>query len=106
MATKVNKEETITLQDNTEVTVGPLNIKNLRKFMEVVKKFETVENDIDGLDLMVDACEVALSKTAPKIAENRDYLEENLDMPTIHKIMNVAGGVDMSGDAENLTTTG
>lgn len=106
MATKVNKEDTVTLQDGTEVQVRPLNIKNLRKFMEVVQKFEKVTTEVDGLDLMVEACQVALTKTAPKISEDREYLEENLDMPAIYKIMNVAGGVDMSGDDSNLTATG
>jgi len=105
MATKVNKEETVTLQDGTEVTIAPLNIKNLRKFMEVVKGFEKAADDLEGLDLMVEACAVALSKSNPELAEDNDRLEEVLDMPAINKIMSVAGGVDMSGDP-NLPTTG
>lgn len=100
MATKVNKEEKVTLQDGREIVVAPLNIKNLRRFMEVVKGFEDVKTDAEGLDIMVDAVQVALTKADPEIADDRDYLEENLDMPAIHKIMNVAGGVDLSGDGD------
>ena len=107
MANSVIKEDTVTLQDGEELTVRPLNIKNLREFMAVVQKFQEVEDgeDLEGLDLMVDCVQIALRKTAPKAADDRDYLEENLDIHNIHKIMNIAGGVDMSADP-NLPATG
>jgi hypothetical protein len=106
MATKVNKEETVELQDGSKVKVRPLNIKSLRKFMAVVKDFSEAKDDEAGLDLMVDAVQVALKRTEPEKAEDRDYLEDNLDLPAIYKIMNVAGGVDMSGGGDpNLTGT-
>lgn len=105
MATKVNKTETITLQDGKEVELKPLNIKNLRDFMEVVKKFEDVDDTVDGLDVMIEACSVGLRKVAPDIASDTDYLEENLDMNHIERILYVAGGVDISG-TPNLQTTG
>jgi hypothetical protein len=100
MATKVNKEQEVTLQDGKKVTVRPLNIKLLREFMSVVQKFGEIESDVDGLDLMVEATQVALTKAAPDIAEDRDYLEDNLDLDSIHTIMWVAGGVDMSGEGD------
>jgi len=104
MATKVNKENTVTLQDGREIEIGPLNIKNLRKFMEIVEKFQAeVKNEIEAIDIMVDACQVALNKWAPDIAGDREYLEENMDMPTIHKIMDVTAGIDMSGKDPNVT---
>ena len=107
MATTMIREENVTLQDGREVTVRPLNIKNLRKFMSVVQKFQDVDetDDMAGLDLMVEAVQIALEKAAPDIADNKDYLEENLDIHAIHQIMNVAGGVDMAADP-NLPTAG
>ncbi|MCA1799848.1 MAG: hypothetical protein LC650_00955 [Actinobacteria bacterium] len=105
MATKVNKSETITLQDGKEVELKPLNIKNLRDFMAVVKKFQDVDDEVEGLDIMIEACSVGLRKTAPEIAEDTDYLEENLDMNHIERILFVAGGVDISGDP-NLQKAG
>lgn len=105
MATKITKEETVTLQDGEELTVRPLNIKNLREFMKVIKKFSQVEDDIDGLDIMLEACQVALRKDHEEISENKEYLEDNLDMDSIAQILRVSGGVDISGDP-NLTATG
>lgn len=106
MATKVVREEEIELQDGRKVTIKPLNIKGLRKFMAVVKKFDSVEDEDESLDLMVEAVQVALFKVDPEIAEDKDYLEENLDMNTINRIMEVAGGVDMSGGDPNLPKAG
>lgn len=109
MATKVTKEETVTLQDGEEYEIRPLNIKNLRKFMQVVSRFQKLEGDdtedVEGLDILVEACAVALSKKYPEIAEDTDYLEENLDMDSIAQIMRVAGGVDIAGDP-NLPKAG
>ena len=107
MANSVVKEEKVTLQDGKELVVRPLNIKNLRKFMEVVQKFQEIEDEseMEGLELMLDCVQIALAKNAPEIADDRDYLEENLDIHNIYQIMNVAGGVDMSADP-NLPRTG
>jgi len=109
MATQITKEETVTLQDGQEYEVRPLNIKNLRKFMRVVSRFQQLDSeeseDIEGLDILVEACAVAFSKKYPQVAEDTDYLEENLDMDSIGQIMRVAGGVDISGDP-NLPKAG
>lgn len=105
MATKVTKEETVTLQDGEEYDVRPLNIKNLRKFMTIIEGFQDVESEVDGLEIMVEACAVALLKDYPEKAADTDYLEENLDMDSIAQILRVSGGVDISGDP-NLTATG
>lgn len=104
MATQITKPETVTLQDGTEITVRPLSIKHLRKFMAVVKKFEDVTDELEGIDIMVEACGAALRKDHAEIADDPE-LEDNLDMNAINQILRVAGGVDMSGDP-NLPTTG
>jgi hypothetical protein len=98
MATKVNNSEKVTLQDGTVVEVRPLNIKNLRKFMDVTKKFETVKDEDEGLTLMIQACQIALLAADEDKFSDTDYLEEILDMNIIAKIMNISGGVDINAD--------
>lgn len=95
MATQVYKVETVTVQDGTEITIKPLNIKRLRLFMEIVRDFDKVEDEDESVDLMVKACALAIgadSKNKEK-AQDTDWLEENLDIPTMWKILEVAGGV-------------
>lgn len=104
MATRVVKTEKVTLQDGSVVEVRPLNIKNLRKFMEVTKKFEKAKDDTDGLDLLLEAVEIALKAADAERFEGAD-LEELLDIDSIGQIMRVAGGVDINQDPNLLEAT-
>lgn len=98
MANKVNNSEKITLQDGSSVEIRALNIKNLRKFMDVTKKFETVKDENEGLDLLIKACQIALVAADEEKFSEVEYLEENLDMETIAQIMKISGGVDINAD--------
>lgn len=98
MATKVNNGEKITLQDGTSVEIRALNIKNLRKFMDVTKKFETVKDENEGLDLLIQACQIALIAADEEKFGDVEYLEDVLDMETIAQIMKISGGVDINAD--------
>jgi hypothetical protein len=100
MATQARKTETIELQSGEKVEIRPLNIKQLRKFMEVVERFQTAD-DKSQIDVMIDAAAVALEPFKPEIAEDRDKLEEELDIPTIWTLLEVAGGITQG----NPTTT-
>lgn len=105
MANSINNAEQIVLQDGTKVAMKPLNIKNLRKFMEVVKKFEKIKDDADGIDLMLEASQIALMAIDAEKFADMEYLEEVLDISIISKIMEVAGGVDINADPNSLTAT-
>lgn len=103
MATTVYSEEDLKLQDGTEVTLRPLNIKQLRKFMAVIEKMSETKSELEGFDVMLDAAAVCLEKAAPDLVKDRDALEEALDIPTINKILEVCGGVNLGGsDSPNL----
>jgi len=111
MAKTVYTSEAIKLQDDTEVTLVPLAIGLLRKFMKAFSEVGEVEPDNDGLDIYINCCGIALSKqvkgkfeqtldTDPDsdewLAEDyREWLEDVLDMETIFKIMNICGGIDL-----------
>lgn len=104
MATKVYTVETIELQDGSEVTIKPLTIKRLRRFMEIVKEFDKIEEEDESVDLMVKACAIALEVADPALAKDTDRLEDALDIPTMWKILEIAGGVKPS-DPNLLTPT-
>lgn len=104
MATKVFETETLELQDGTEVTIRPLTIKKLRKFMDVVKQLDGMDEEGDeAVDLMVKACSIALEKSAPDLANDSERLEDALDVPTMWRILEIAGGVKL-GDPNQLAT--
>lgn len=105
MANTINNKETITLQDGTKVEIKPLTIKNLRKFMDVIEGFDKIKDEKAGLDLMIDAVQIALVAANPEKFKDKEYLEDVLDMPTISKIMEIAGGVDINADPNLGTAT-
>lgn len=98
MATKINKTEKVTLQDGTVVEIRPLNVKNLRLFMEVTKRFAETKTEEEGLSLLVEAAQIALLVNDEEKFSDTEYLEDVLDMNTIATIMSVAGGVDINSD--------
>jgi hypothetical protein len=98
MATKVNRSEKVTLQDGTVVEIKPLNVKNLRLFMEVTKRFSETKTEDEGLNLLVEAAQIALLVADEEKFADTEYLEDVLDMNTIATIMSVAGGVDINAD--------
>lgn len=105
MATKVFEVEEIELQDGSVVTIKPLTIKRLRKFMEVVSELDGQEEEEEKtIDLMVSACAIAIEPSNAELANNREKLEDALDVPTMWKILEVAGGVKMSDP--NLVAAG
>jgi hypothetical protein len=100
LATTVYDVEEITLQNGNKVTLKPLTIKDLRKFMEAIQKTEEATNENDTLTVLIDACAVALAKQLPELVADRDALEDALDVPTINRILEVCGGIKM--DDPNL----
>ena len=100
MATKVYDVEEIELQNGARVKLKPLSIKQLRKFMEVVKKTQDSNDENVTLGILIDACAVALETQLPDLVADRDKLEEALDVPTINRILEVCGGIKM--DDPNL----
>ena len=95
MASAVYDVEVIKLQNDKEVTLKPLTINRLRKFMQVMEKFSTAETEAETLEILVDACAIALESQLPELVSNRDNLEDALDLPTIYRVLKICGGIDL-----------
>lgn len=100
MATTVNEEKTVTLIDGTKVKVRPLKISLLRPFM---KKFEGVqgvsEDNEKSMNILMECIQIAMQQYKPELAEDLAALEDNMDLPTVYKIIEEASGVNLSGTA-------
>jgi len=107
-ANTVYTAETISLQDGTEVTLKPLAIGLLRKFMKAWAKFSDVKDEDDAFEIYVNCCGIALSPEFKSTFEKtldaeseltedyREYLETVLDLDTVFKIMDVCGGLKLN----------
>lgn len=102
MATSVYSTEEVQLQDETSVTLKPLNIKSLRKFMKIMEKFgDEGTTEDEGLDIILDASALCLKGQRPEFWDDEndkhsESYEEAADMPTVYKVLDVCGGVKLN----------
>lgn len=100
MATQVYDTIELELEDNNVVIIKPLPVKYLRKFMQIIAKTssEEVETEEDLMDVFVEACVFCLKSLHPKVFADKtsDDVEELVTLPTIMKILEVAGGLKTS----------
>jgi len=85
--------------ENGEVIVAkPLPIKQLKKFMSVIRKLdaESVQSEEDAMDVFIEAAMVCLEKTNPDIGLNRETFEEVVNIPTMMKILEICGGLKLN----------
>lgn len=114
MATSAFTATEIALQDDTDVTLRPLPIGRLRRFMDAWKEIANIGEDEDGYNVFVNCCGIALEHefkgkfdalkaTAEQrekgeflSEEYKEYLEDVLDLETIYVILDVAGGIKLN----------
>lgn len=97
MATNINEEKTITLVDGQEIKIRPLKISLLRTFMKKFEEIQEVANDNDkSMNILMECVQIAMKQYKPEIAEDREALEDNVDLPTVYRIIEEASGVKLS----------
>ena len=102
MATTVNEEKELTLIDGTKIKVRPLKISLLRPFMKKFEGIAEVAADNDkSMNLLMECVQIAMKQYAPDLANDIKALEENIDLPTVYKIVEEASGVNL-GEVNNL----
>jgi len=86
------------LENGETITVKPLPIKQLKKFMNVIRELdaEKVESEEDALDVFIKAAMVCMEKVAPHLSKDRDAFEDAVNVPTMMKILEICGGLKMT----------
>lgn len=99
MATKVYSIKNINLLDGTEIEISPLKIKYLREFMDTFALINHTKDDDDSILLLLECVKIAMKQYYPKMSSIED-IEDNIDMPTIHEILEHAGGIKINDDSK------
>lgn len=100
-----NTGSEIVLFDGSKIKARPLKISFLREFMKKFEEIIAVEEDNDkSLGVLVDCVQIALKQYSPEMAEDRKALEDNLDLPTVYKIIEAASGVKLADTNALLNT--
>jgi hypothetical protein len=105
MATKIYKTKRIYLFDGTEIEIMPLKIKYLREFMDVFDTIKNTKNDDEAMLVLLECTRVAMKQYFPEISKNIEDLENNIDLPTVHEILDLAGNIKIGEDSEEDVKT-
>lgn len=100
MATRIYKTKSIYLFDGTEVEVMPLKIKYLREFMDAFDNIKQTKTDDEAMIVLLECTRIAMKQYYPQISKNIEDLEDNIDLPTIHEILDIAGNVKIGNNQE------
>jgi hypothetical protein len=99
MATTVYKSGNVYLLDGTEINLIPLKIKYLREFMEAFELVKTANNDDEAIIFLSNCAAIAMKQYYPSIANISD-LEDNINLPGIYKILEIAAGIKIDEKSE------
>jgi hypothetical protein len=105
MATSIYKTKNIYLFDGTEIQIMPLKIKYLREFMDVFNNIKKTSNDDESMMVLLECARIAMKQYYPQISKNIEDLEENIDLPTVHEILEIAANIKIGEDSEESIKT-
>lgn len=104
MPTSVYETVEIVLSNGKQIEIKPLTIKNLKKFLLVIKKLQddAVQTEDDAMEVFIEASMLCMEQFAPGMFADKDAFEDVMEVPTMMKILEVAGGLKLNDDNQNL----
>jgi len=99
MATEIYKTGTTTLIDGTEIYLTPLKIKYLREFMKEFDNIKLAKDDAEAISILAQCARVCMKQFYPSI-KTIEELEDNLNLPSIYIVLDIAAGIKVDGDDE------
>jgi hypothetical protein len=100
MATKIYDTKKISLVDDRVVVAAPLKIKYLREFLETFETIKEAKTDDESISVLAQCALIAMQQYCPSIKTIED-LEDNLDLPTIYEVIDVAAGIKINQKSED-----
>ena len=100
MATNIYNTQIIELFDGTELEIIPLKIKYLREFMTAFDDIKGSKDDDAAIAVLVECTRICMKQYYPEISNTVDQIEDNVDMPTVYKILDVAAGIKINKTSE------
>ena len=105
MATEIYKTKHLYLFDGTEIEAVPLKIKYLREFMDVFKNIKETKSDDQAMRVLLECTRIAMKQYYPAISASIEDLEDNIDLPTVHEILDIAANIKIGEDEESDVKT-
>ena len=100
MATRIYKNQIISLFNGKELEIIPLKIRYLREFMEVFENIKEAKSDDESIAVLVECVRICMKQYCPEISSTTKDVEDNFDMPTIYKILDSSAGIKINQKSE------
>jgi hypothetical protein len=100
MATSIYEKKDFYLIDETLISAAPLKIKYLREFLKIFDTIKEAKTDDESISVLVNCALVAMKQYAPHIKTVED-LEDNLDLPTVYEVIDIAAGIKINEKSED-----
>lgn len=87
------------LSNGETIEIRPLPIKQLRTFMNIIKKMDDPladENEDYAMDIFIEAAMTCLKVFKPELSTDKDKFEEVVEIPTMMKILEICGGLKLN----------
>jgi hypothetical protein len=104
MATQVYNKDNIYLIDGTELEITPLKIKYLREFMVAFEDVKKSNSDDEAIEKLTECTRICMKQFYPQISKTVEDVEDNIDLPTIYKILDIAAGIKINEKSEEAVT--
>jgi hypothetical protein len=88
------------LFNGTELEISPLKIKYLREFMVAFDQIKNAKNDDEAIGTLVECVRICMKQYYPDISKTVEDVEDNVDMPTIYKILDISAGIKINKKSE------
>jgi hypothetical protein len=105
MATAIYKTKNIYLFDGTEIQTMPLKIKYLREFMDAFNKIKDTKSDDEAMMVLLECTRIAMKQYYPSISKSIEDLEDNIDLPTVHEVLDIAANIKIGDSQEEDVKT-
>lgn len=100
MATSIYEKKDFYLINETLISAAPLKIKYLREFLEIFETIKEAKTDDESVSILVNCALIAMKQYAPYIKTVED-LEDNLDLPTVYEVIDIAAGIKINEKSED-----
>ena len=105
MATTIYNNKIIKLIDGTEIEAMPLKIKYLREFMVAFEAVKDSSDDEEAVQLLSECARIAMKQYYPAISKTIEDIEDNLDLPNIYAILDIAAGIKINKNSDETVKT-
>lgn len=85
--------------DDTAIYITPLKIKYLRQFLEEFEGVKSASDDDEAIEKLISCAKIAMQQYRPDFKTTKD-VEDNFDLKTIYRIINIAAGIKMGANEE------